>query len=1469
MPVINNAFNGKLNKDVADYRIGNGDYIDALNITKDAEGQAQDIVVSNILGNSEIVYTLPAGTNKCIGQYPDRVKNRVYYFVWNSNGNHTILYLNASNNTVTKILESKTDSSGVDILKFNPSYKVNSVNIIYRDASEGDLIYFNDALNPPRVINESALYSPWKESYLSVAKAPPVMIAKPVYENEAAGSIISTPIMTSSRSSSIGLFQGGTQTDYGSFPTFSSTLFTANGSFTEFTYTGSTANVEIAVNLNLFFNFTGNVLIRITKNGVDQPTTDYIVAGGFGGYSYSRAYNVSLTTNDVIAVKLTSTEPVPYPTRFFNLVTGFFNVNRLESSSNPRVSVNNLRNSLFQFRYRYVYDDFEKSVWSSASIVPLPNQNSLSLTGNTITDNSRISVSFSTGDVNVSKIELAFRRFSNNFTSDWQLIDSFDKNDVGIPDNDVYTYKFYNDGIYSQIDVLDTTQLQDYVPQRANAAELLNGNTLIYGGITEGYNYFNPEFSVETNLQTSNFFYDYNGALFFATISGNDSGASGKIMKLFLYGTGTNGSNNQVSTLNNGKASYVVNVYDSNNNYIGATYTSATDSISVATVLNGLSTALVSAGWTQVGPIVDNVLTMSFPTDVIISSSGTKTGSATVNNDTTSLANVFEGGYQVGVMYFDAEGRTNGTITNTTASFNTPKNDTSTPANYCQPIVSISHKPPLWARSYQLVRSNNTTYNKRLFWVSDSAYSNSVSSANGLQQFAYIGINNIEYYNKQIEATQAVVSYSFTEGDRIRFLLRYDASLAPQAITIRDYEVLGVERNIVINGQVRTGDFVKIAYPFNDITANFAFDNSQNFQNYQILLYNYSQQTDVDNKVFFEFGKRFGIGNAGTSNAYHLGLEQNQNGLTPAKVSINNGDLFYRKRTITVGPQVVASAGMQTTQDAFFTIPMTVTGSPLVAGAYTFANQISATAGTGSGSYPTNASNDCVFNNASASAVFVRFRGNYVGLADNSCNISIIGKLVTSGGATIQTIMYESNLVEKDVQYEYPFDTTILVPANTKVFLLGKLVGRTTTPPTIGTSAFDINVSVLNTVTIPIIEQSFSDVYNIVTNSNGRESISDENAKQTYYPTMVRFSQAYQQDTSINGTNRFFFDSMDNYDRSFGDIVRLHVRDRYMKVYQKFKVGNVPVLTQIVKDVQGNPLQANSDQLINKIQYYAGDYGIGDAANSLAWNNFADYFVDNYRGVVCRLSQDGITPISIVYSMNAFFADKLPSYKLDLNNGLVPVGQTYLGNPQVYGVFDAFTNKYIIGMEEIKRYNSNGDLTFEQPAYTIAFDEPRNGFESFYSYKPEMMSCLNVTLYSWKNGSIWEHKSETYCNFYGVQYPANITTVFNSASLDKKTYISLMETANTIWKCPLIYTQMNSYGSQRQESELIDADFEVLESEYHASFLNDKNSQGGLLNGDSLKGGYIVLKFEKSNANSFVYLNSATVKYINSPLNNR
>ena len=62
------TFNGKLNTDIQNYRVPAGDYVDALNITRDAQGTGQDRVVSNVVGNQLVPYTLPIVTGKQIGR---------------------------------------------------------------------------------------------------------------------------------------------------------------------------------------------------------------------------------------------------------------------------------------------------------------------------------------------------------------------------------------------------------------------------------------------------------------------------------------------------------------------------------------------------------------------------------------------------------------------------------------------------------------------------------------------------------------------------------------------------------------------------------------------------------------------------------------------------------------------------------------------------------------------------------------------------------------------------------------------------------------------------------------------------------------------------------------------------------------------------------------------------------------------------------------------------------------------------------------------------------------------------------------------------------------------------------------------------------------------------------------------------------------------------------------------------------
>lgn len=1159
--IINNPFNGKLNLDVAEYRISNGDYIDALNITKDAQGRGQDRVVSNILGNTLIPYTLPEGTNKIIGFYPDKVRNRAYYFLWNSEGYSSILYYSIDANTVVKVLESKTDSDGIDILNFDPSYKVLSVNIFYRD-DEGDILFFNDGYNPPRSMNVINAYgTSWKAEYLLVAKAPPVMPPKVTYEND------------------------------------------------------------------------------------------------------------------------------------------------------ENITINNLRNKLFQFSYRFVYDNNEKSVWSSKSIVPLPQQPTLTLTYDVATDNSRIAVVFSTGGDDVKAIELAFRETTNGVTSDWYLIKSFDKNDMSIDNNTIHTFNFYNDSIYTQLDVIQTSQLQDWVPQRANAGELANGNVPLYAGILEGYDKTNMDLAANVSVQLEDgFYYDTCGLLFFAIVNGIDNG-TGTIMDIYVYGTGTN-TYNIVSELNNSAGAYCINAYALDNTDLSISYVSPSPVISVATLLAGISTELQTKGFTEVS-ITNNHLRVEYPDSMVLTSSGVKYSIASLDN--TEFANVWNSGYQYAIQYFDSEGRTIGAQTSIDATINTPSRDLD--KKFPQINLEIYNRPPLYAKYYQVLRSNNTTYNKRLCWVSESAYAG-ISSAIDQSRYFYIGIGNIAAYNQSISSTQNVVSYNYTEGDRIKFIRRYDADNNAQNIPQQfDYEIVGTVASVQYNVDTTptdyntytvTGNFLKIRYPSDDISVDFQFPGTADWQHYEILLYNYTNNAVANQRFYYEFGKQFGIGNPGTEDRYHFGYNQLPNG--GAIVSVSNGDLFYRKRNVLYSDLFNYTSDFTIIHTAFdsitnnsnrsYSLPIPVSPEQDNS-AYQIQTQTSSLVNVNSAPPAWSDTGYLFYNKSTVNSKVISISGTVQVSSTLDSNFSMYAVVCTNlvplnPRYTISLLPVVVNNLKKDITSTFEINKEFSVPPTSKVWIIANsfidyyvTIGIVTCDLYI--SPFNFNFNIIKNKEIEIIESSFNDTYNLITNSNGRPSVIDENAKQTYFPTVIRFGQAYQSNTNLNATNRFYYEDFDEYDRTFGDVMRLHVRDRYLKVYQQFKVGNVPILTQIIKDSTNNPLQANTDKLINKIQYYAGDYGIGDASTSLAWNNFSDYFVDNYRGVVCRLSQDGITPLSIIYNTNAFFVPILKAYRQNLNNGIAPEGQVYTGNPCIYGVFDAYTNKYIIAMEEINRYSANCD----------------------------------------------------------------------------------------------------------------------------------------------------------------------------------
>ena len=1326
MPNINRIFNGFMNLDDDNFRLPPNDYIDALNVTRDAKGEGQDVVLTNINGNQQVSYSLPSGNNKCIGKFGDSVRNRLYYFVYNSNGNHSVLFWDATNDLIRKVFISKTDSGGTDILNFDPSNLITSVNIIYRDA--GDLLFFVDSLGRPTEINIQKFldntYSNIQRSYIDVAKIPPSMPIKPVYEND----------------------------------------------------------------------------------------TD--------------------------------------------------------------VTSNNLKNQLFKFKYRYIYDTDEKSTWSSASIVPLPYlTNDQDITTNK-SNNARINLYFSTGDETVVSIEISVSQNLSAGASDYQSVVTLVKANLSISNNIIYNYQFYNDSVYPTVDIKEVLLRQDYVPLLANAMDLPNGNVLCFGGITEGYDLLKGVFTSSTGL--SSLTDTIGGMLFFASQDDTDSYGTSSTLVIRLRGTGSNTAGVPTTILNASGAVFYVQAVLANGTDVSFQYTSATTSI--ATILAGLLAAAVVKGFT--GSVSGTTLTIT-QANVTLRTSYYIQDYANLTStyqNSISYSLLPQCNYSWGIVYEDDKGRTNSVITDPNLNIDTPALDVTSLIKYPYTTFTINNRPPIWAKWWRPVRTPELNYDKQLFWVSRQAFSNVGTGTSSAYPIAFIDISNMEYYNQNVQSTSGHVSYEFQQGDRIRFQARYKVDGTTVALSNDlDYEIVGVQTDYNLNGVVKTGRFIKIQYPSGQISSDFKFDGSNDFQNYKIFIYSPRKSTSNEQNFFYEIGERYPIGNPYTNTAYHIGnrVTQTTDLGTPASNTFYYGDEFLRWRNTPIGntyQEIASDIGF----DSYTSLQIDVTDTPIVTGGYTIQTQLRQPVDNASGGYPLDGSGDWFIQNTAGSGqIFVQLKGELPIYDDNSANNAFsMYYIVTNAPPPLVHKYYGKIIQNTPVKFNttefVPFDFTIPLLYGSKLWIATNPEG-TSGANSLHIPSFTLTVNVIQNNVQEIVDTSFSDVIEIDINSNDttRPDVIEINAKSTYYPATVRHGYEFQQSTSINNINRFYPDNVYDYNRAFGDIARLHVRGSYMKVYQRFKVGDVPIFIQIIQDTVQNPLQAQSATLLNKIHYYQADYGIGYSPASLAWNNHSDYFVDDVRGVVCRLSQDGIEPISILYKTNAFFTKVLQYFRKDLND----IYYVPDGNATVLGVFDPYTNKYIIAMEEINRYSESIPhvLLFHQDAYTICFNEPTNTFESFYSYNPEMMGVLNTLLVTFKNGGFWKHNSATYNNFYGTQYPSSITLVFNDGTSFKKTFISLMETGTIKWVSPEISTNSISYGSTKQASSLVATDFRTLESTYNATFLRDSNSRGGLLNGDILKGEYIAIKLQVNSDNTanLVALNTAAVKFIESQYNPR
>ena len=152
---------GKMNKELDERLVPQGEYIDALNIRvgsteSDDMGVAENSTGNISLTNIEVQNTSLSASALCIGAFEDGAEETLYWFVHDSafpaSANTSKLDLILSFNTNTQILTyhviSMDDGGGVNTtLNFNPQYLITGVNKI------DNFLFFTDDYSPPRKIN--------------------------------------------------------------------------------------------------------------------------------------------------------------------------------------------------------------------------------------------------------------------------------------------------------------------------------------------------------------------------------------------------------------------------------------------------------------------------------------------------------------------------------------------------------------------------------------------------------------------------------------------------------------------------------------------------------------------------------------------------------------------------------------------------------------------------------------------------------------------------------------------------------------------------------------------------------------------------------------------------------------------------------------------------------------------------------------------------------------------------------------------------------------------------------------------------------------------------------------------------------------------------------------------------------------------------------------------------------------------
>lgn len=174
---IKNLFTkGKMNKDLDERLVPDGEYIDALNIRVSNSSGTEVGAIENEKGNTKLTSISTANNPVCIGSVSDEANEKLYWFVVDDLGASAIYEYDNKNDVTTTVLRD-TRTGNQQVLGFSKDYKITGANVIYNKENDRYLLAFTDDLNPPRCINieRAKAYgvSNFEEDDINLYKKPP------------------------------------------------------------------------------------------------------------------------------------------------------------------------------------------------------------------------------------------------------------------------------------------------------------------------------------------------------------------------------------------------------------------------------------------------------------------------------------------------------------------------------------------------------------------------------------------------------------------------------------------------------------------------------------------------------------------------------------------------------------------------------------------------------------------------------------------------------------------------------------------------------------------------------------------------------------------------------------------------------------------------------------------------------------------------------------------------------------------------------------------------------------------------------------------------------------------------------------------------------------------------------------------------------------------------------------------------